>query len=418
MYCLILRMIDKIITYYFIYKMILWLKYLIAFILSYIFGDRIILLIELIQQFCAPNNELPNILIKYNQGTDLSLIEPINKVEFMEKYDKIRGTNSKVIKTSGSSGLVGTFVYSNYDWYKLKAVIAVQLFSDEIPTLLSKIIFNKLRISKIVAEGYTTDLLLIDDFNLIDIQYIPLESEDIIERLNIFKPHIIHLYPSMLVNIVKYLTFVPTIIITGSEYLHLRTKALVKEYLPKTRLIETYAATECPCIASSCKFGNLHINDNGCHVEIYPEKVLVTNLINTLQPLVRYELDDQIEYLDICECGKKIIKMHGRYQDNLFLPTIFGKDIMFTPSYFDDKLSNHTYQIIQLSKNKLLINYVDNDVNDIFYKIVMENNLDITWNTCKVTKLSRNKISLKVESIVPLRNLCSPESELMLVRKG
>jgi len=100
-----------------------------------------------------------------------------------------------------------------------------------------------------------------------------------------------------------------------------------------TKVIEIYQASEGQ-IASSCKQGKLHINEDLVFVEIYDEHnhliqephvvghhMLVTNLINRAQPLIRYEMNDMIVLDEPCSCGssfRTIEKIVGRRDDNLW----------------------------------------------------------------------------------------------------
>jgi putative adenylate-forming enzyme len=116
--------------------------------------------------------------------------------------------------------------------------------------------------------------------------------------------------------------------------------AEVLEAEAKTRLeaafgcpvIEIYQASEGQ-IGSTCRHGTLHINEDLVYVELLDEagtpvdrpgtvaqKMLVTNLINRVQPIIRYEMNDLIELGGPCRCGSRfrtIAKVLGR-QDDVF----------------------------------------------------------------------------------------------------
>ncbi len=100
-----------------------------------------------------------------------------------------------------------------------------------------------------------------------------------------------------------------------------------------TTIIEIYQASEGQ-IASPCKNGKLHINEDLVFIEIYDEHnhliqephvighhMLLTNLINRAQPLIRYEMNDMIVLDEPCSCGssfRTIEKIIGRRDDNLW----------------------------------------------------------------------------------------------------
>jgi len=95
-------------------------------------------------------------------------------------------------------------------------------------------------------------------------------------------------------------------------------------------VVEIYQASEGQ-IASACKCGNLHINEDLVYVEIYDEdgrpvdrpgvagsRMLVTNLVNYAQPLIRYEMNDMIVLGEGCPCGSQfrvVKRIIGRNDD-------------------------------------------------------------------------------------------------------
>ncbi len=105
------------------------------------------------------------------------------------------------------------------------------------------------------------------------------------------------------------------------------------------QVIEIYQASEGQ-IASACKAGNLHINEDLVFVELMDEKgkvvdqsgipgqIVVTNLINTVQPLFRYRMNDWIVLKDSCPCGSHyriIDHIIGRQDDVMMFTTLDHK---------------------------------------------------------------------------------------------
>jgi phenylacetate-coenzyme A ligase PaaK-like adenylate-forming protein len=86
-------------------------------------------------------------------------------------------------------------------------------------------------------------------------------------------------------------------------------------------------------MASTCHYGNLHINEDLVYIELYdeqgrevndtatiPSKMIVTNLVNRAQPLIRYEMNDLVRLGEKCPCGSnfRVIKqIIGRSDDIL-----------------------------------------------------------------------------------------------------
>jgi putative adenylate-forming enzyme len=121
-------------------------------------------------------------------------------------------------------------------------------------------------------------------------------------------------------------------IITYAEVLSPTDKA-VFETAFKTKIIEIYQASEGQ-IASACSEGHLHINEDLVFIELYDKdgqrieqpnvvghKMMLTNLINFAQPLIRYEMNDMIVLDEPCPCGshfRRIEKILGRSDDNIY----------------------------------------------------------------------------------------------------
>lgn len=88
-------------------------------------------------------------------------------------------------------------------------------------------------------------------------------------------------------------------------------------------------------IASTCRKGNLHLNEDVVFVETLDagdatskaRRVVVTDLYRTTLPFIRYQLDDILEISNTpCSCGscfRVVERIHGRADDVFFL---YGKD--------------------------------------------------------------------------------------------
>jgi phenylacetate-CoA ligase len=109
---------------------------------------------------------------------------------------------------------------------------------------------------------------------------------------------------------------------------------------------EMYGATEFFPIAVECGHGNLHANIDWVVVEpvdedyqpvepgVPSETVLITNLANRVQPLVRYDLGDSITmYDERCSCGSAfpIIEVEGRQGDVLHFERADGRERLVFP---------------------------------------------------------------------------------------
>ena len=99
---------------------------------------------------------------------------------------------------------------------------------------------------------------------------------------------------------------------------------------------DAYSMAECMALTSGCKIGTgSHLNSDIAHFEVVDDdyrpvpdgmpgtRVLVTNLVNFVQPMIRYEIDDVVT-LDSqpCPCGSpfpRIRAVAGRTKERLWV---------------------------------------------------------------------------------------------------
>ena len=88
--------------------------------------------------------------------------------------------------------------------------------------------------------------------------------------------------------------------------------------------------------------------------------VLVSNLANRVQPILRYDLGDSIlQRPDPCPCGNPLpaIRVQGRAADVLTFPTEYGRQVSIPPLAFE---VNHIpgieqFQIVQTTPTSLRV---------------------------------------------------------------
>ncbi len=158
----------------------------------------------------------------------------------------------------------------------------------------------------------------------------------IIKAINQNRINILMAPPSLirlLIPFIDKLIEPPKIIVCYAEVLEVEEKQRFST-LFQTKVIEIYQASEGQ-IGSACRCGNLHINEDMVYVELYdaqgnevtePDviatRMLITNLVNEAQPLIRYEMNDLIVLGDKCPCGSSfrvIKKVIGRNDDVIYL---------------------------------------------------------------------------------------------------
>jgi putative adenylate-forming enzyme len=168
----------------------------------------------------------------------------------------------------------------------------------------------------------------------------------IIDRINTLKINILMAPPSMVNRILPRINEITAdiqLIVTYAEVLSQEEKEKFKQAFA-TQVIEIYQASEGQ-MASACKYGHLHINEDLVFFELYDEegklitqpgkvghKMIITNLVNYAQPLIRYEMNDLIVLDDKCPCGsnfRRIKQVLGRHDDILYFYKGEGKEIQY-----------------------------------------------------------------------------------------
>ncbi len=136
----------------------------------------------------------------------------------------------------------------------------------------------------------------------------------------------------------------------------------------------TYASTEVPFLSASCDHGWLHVNSDWATFEAVnadhrpvakgqvSHTVLVSNLANRVQPVLRYDLGDSIiERPDPCPCGSPFpaIRVQGRASDLVHFKGRDGKDMTLPPMVFSALLDPvpgiDLYQVLQTAPDELRV---------------------------------------------------------------
>ena len=158
---------------------------------------------------------------------------------------------------------------------------------------------------------------------------------------------------------------------TGGETLDPATRArLCQRFDCPVR--DDYGASECLPIAWECPEGALHVNEDWVLLEpvdhalqpvppgVMSATVLLTNLANHLQPLIRYDLGDRITRLPLpCPCGSPFMAIHvdGRDDDIVELTDTNGRVVRIAPlvlvGALEDRAGVHAFQVVRRDANTL-----------------------------------------------------------------
>ncbi len=176
----------------------------------------------------------------------------------------------------------------------------------------------------------------------------PLAS--VVQELNAFAPTLVATYPSVAIALAEQqacgaLRIAPHAIWTGGENLSAPVRARVARLL-HCAVRDHYGASEFLNIAWECCCGRLHANTDWLMLEPVDDKfrpvppghasatTLLTHLGNRVQPLLRYDLGDQITLATRpCACGSPfpVIEVSGRNDPPLQVLGEGGKPVLLLP---------------------------------------------------------------------------------------
>ncbi len=166
------------------------------------------------------------------------------------------------------------------------------------------------------------------------------------KKLHDFQPQILTGYPSSITlmaleQLQGRLAIAPEWIAVSAETMsYAAYKTIEKAF--GCPILNNYCSTEAGEAAMSCREGRLHINEDWVIIEPINEKkhivapgemsngILVTDLSNYVQPIIRYHVNDAIRLLPGCNCGSpfQAMEIMGRSYESL---EINGKQLPFTP---------------------------------------------------------------------------------------
>lgn len=155
----------------------------------------------------------------------------------------------------------------------------------------------------------------------------------------------------------------------------------VAQYLERVfgvHIFNEYAMGECMAASAGCTMTHgSHLNSDLAILEVVDEhnrpvppgqpgnKVLLTNLYNLVQPIIRYEIDDRVTISsEPCVCGRclpKIEAVEGRMKDQMWIET--GGRVRELPYYPFIHAANYLvsiaeHQVVQTGANEIVLKVV------------------------------------------------------------
>jgi phenylacetate-coenzyme A ligase PaaK-like adenylate-forming protein len=207
------------------------------------------------------------------------------------------------------------------------------------------------------------------------------EDENLYEKLAEFKPTHLTAYASVLHEIARAIEAGELSL--GDELEEVMN--ISERLLPDARehyakvfgapIVDTYSMGECLFLTSGCPAsGGMHVNADWALLEVVDEnnepvpdgekgaRVLITNLANFVQPIIRYEIGDIVTMAtEHCDCGNNmplVERVEGRDSDVFVIDTENGEQ-MIQPGLFElaigRMLDAREFQIVQEENTRFVV---------------------------------------------------------------
>ena len=333
---------------------------------------------DLVRHAAARSPYYRDRLTDKGRAVDLADLPAIDKATMMENFDEIvcdpalrrdellgwveRMTRDdlyqnryRVMATSGSSGRKGLFVYDAGGWRAIGGMFMRQSerfgMTPRLPRRRRLAIVTGSSFSHMSSQGGATLRVGIHKTVALPMS-MPLGR--VVGELNAFRPEFMNVYPSMAVRLAEEqeagrLRLSLVGMSTSSE---LRTREVTERLIDAFGVhpFDLYGTTEGIWAAECERHGGLHVFEDTCLLEnvdaenrpVPPgepgEKLLVTNLMNRVQPIIRLEVPDVVTVdPEPCACGRTLARVRaieGRSDDVLRLPARGGGEVKVLPIEF------------------------------------------------------------------------------------
>lgn len=285
----------------------------------------------------------------------------------------------QVIHTSGTSGLKGLFVYGPNDWSILKAMVMTRVSKSKI------YIYKKTKLAYIGSvNGHYAGISLTQDAPKLIFDFLPIDIHrpigESISKLNEFDPHNLSGYSSGVYILAQQqlqgnLNIHPRRVMCSGDVLTFKMREIIKKAFDVDP-INFYAGSESLGLGVQCDLHEgIHLfNDWHCFEVVDKDfnyvkpgesgSLILTNLYNYTQPLIRYQLDDQLDLIGSpCKCGwpfPLIKEISGRELDFLWFEKASGEKENIHPNAISEfSLEGlEKLQVVQVAQNALLIRAV------------------------------------------------------------
>jgi phenylacetate-coenzyme A ligase PaaK-like adenylate-forming protein len=269
-----------------------------------------------------------------------------------------------VFATSGTTGVPGVFVYSRDElarWTALCVAAFAQFGIGPESRLAAVGAPSELHITRRLFAGFMAGRTGVPQLS------VTTPVSEMVAGLNAYQPEAIATYASIAADLADEqlqgrLRIAPRVLVVSSEVLTDETARLIEDawgIVP----VNVYASTEAPFMAIRWPGEPALRFSDGVILEAVDEagrpvpagqpanRVLLTNLVNRVQPLIRYELSDSVVMLDGPGPEPRIARIDGRSDDILTFAGIDGGETRVHPYRLRAPFTRLTdvrqYQIVQ-----------------------------------------------------------------------
>ncbi|AHM57209.1 coenzyme F390 synthetase [Peptoclostridium acidaminophilum DSM 3953] len=285
----------------------------------------------------------------------------------------------EVIHTSGSSGRIGIFVYGPNDWSMLKAIAITRVSKDKFR------LFKRTKLAFIGAlDGHYAGISLTKDAPRLLFDFLPVDInrpiKESVELLNDFMPDSLSGYASgvyflALEQLSGRLKIKPKRILCSADPMTESMSEIINKAFG-VKPHDFYAASESIGMATQCDVHRgLHLFNDWHIFEVIKKNgepagpgesgnLVLTNLYNYTQPLIRYRMDDEIVLGEgVCSCGWSFplaSKVAGREEEFLYFEKPNGSKESLNPVLFIEFIVEglEKLQVVQTEKNYLRLNVI------------------------------------------------------------
>ena len=289
-----------------------------------------------------------------------------------------------VATTSGTTGLQGVFLIDDRSFAVSTAMAARMLGAWLSAGDVARVLVRGRRLAMVNAiGGHFASAIAATRLRRrapSRVRVFPVDAplDEIVAGLNVYQPALLAPYASLGALLASEqqsgrLHIDPVLVVLSAEGLPVGERGRIARAFGAT-VRDSYAATECPFLSYRCEHDWLHVNADWVVIEpvdaqhrsvtpgMASHTVLLTNLANRVQPIVRYDLGDSVlQRPDPCPCGNPLpaIQVQGRSADVLALTVPGGQAVPLAPLLFDalvDRVPGlERLQIVQTAADALRV---------------------------------------------------------------